>query len=99
MAQTASLLQRRESAAPDILQHLVLQPDAWLEQRGKTKGVTYHLARAAGADLLGKAVYTRLRDIDAVRWPELVRAYVEQHDSIGNAERRVLLEPVVHCHP
>lgn len=91
LAQAAALLQRPEAATQDVLERLVLQPEAWLERRGKKKGVTYHLARGAAVDLPGKAVYTRARDIDAVRWPELIRAYVEQHGSINNAERRELL--------
>jgi len=87
----AALLQRPEGATQDVLERLVLQPGAWLERRGKKKGVTYHLARGAAVELLGKAVYTRARGIDAVRWPELIRAYVEQHGSINNAECRELL--------
>ena len=87
----ATLLQRTEAATRDVLERLVLQPEAWLERRGKKKGVTYHLARGPAVELLGKAVYTRARDIDAVRWPELIRSYVEHHGSINNAECRELL--------
>ncbi|MCG2767085.1 MAG: putative DNA binding domain-containing protein [Anaerolineae bacterium] len=91
LGQAAALLQRPEAATQDVLERLVLQPGAWLERRGKKKGVTYHLARGAAVELLGKAVYTRARGIDAVRWPELIRAYVEQHGSINNTECRELL--------
>lgn len=62
-----------------------------MERRGRKRGVTYHLSRGAASELLGKATYTRTRDIDAVRYPELVRAYVEQHGSINNSECRELL--------
>jgi ATP-dependent DNA helicase RecG len=86
-----ALLQRSENATRDILERLVLQPEAWLERRGRKKGVTYHLAQKAAVALQGKVVYTRSRDIDAVRWPELIRAYVEQHGSINNMECRQLL--------
>lgn len=54
-------------------------------------GHSSHLARGAAVELLDKAVYTRARGIDAVRWPELIRAYIEQHGSISNAECRELL--------
>ena len=86
-----ALLQRSESATQDILERLVLQGDAGLERRGKKKGVTYHLAQNAAVSLQGKVVYTRSRGIDAIRWPEMVRAYVEQHGSINNTECRQLL--------
>ena len=91
LGQAVALLQRPEAATQDVLERLVLQPEAWLERRGKKKGVTYHLARGAAVELLGKAVYTRARGIDAIRWPELIHAYVEQHGSINNAECRELL--------
>jgi ATP-dependent DNA helicase RecG len=65
--------------------------DAWLERRGSKRGVTYHLSREAAAAFHGKAAYTRGRGIDAVRWPELIRAYAEQHGSISNRECRDLL--------
>ena len=85
------LLQRSESATRDTLERLALQPETWLERRGKKKGVTYHLAQNAAVALQGSVVYTRLRDIDAVRWPEMIRAYVERHGSINNTECRQLL--------
>jgi ATP-dependent DNA helicase RecG len=91
LTQAAALLQRPQAATQDVLERLVLQPEAWLERRGKQKSVTYHLARGPAVKLLGKAVYTRARGIDAVRWPELIRTYVEQHGSINNAECRELL--------
>ncbi|MCS6926524.1 MAG: hypothetical protein NZ578_11555 [Candidatus Binatia bacterium] len=54
---------------------------------------TSHLNRSAASELLGKATYTRIRGIDAVRYPELIRAYGEQHGSISNSECRELLGP------
>lgn len=87
----ARLCQRPEEAVRDILERLSLQADAWLERRGRKKGVTYHLSRSAASELLSKAAYTWIRGIDAVRYPELIRTYVEQHGSISNAECRELL--------
>lgn len=90
-AQAAKLLQRSEAASRDILERLAVQPNPWLERRGKKKGVTYHLARSTAVLLQSKAFYTRTRGIDAIRWPEMIRAYVEQHGSINNTECRDLL--------
>lgn len=91
VATAAWLCQRPYEAMRDILEGLVLQPDAWLERRGRKNGVTYHLNPNAASHLLSKATYTRTRDIEAVRYPELIRAYVEQHGSINNKECRQLL--------
>jgi ATP-dependent DNA helicase RecG len=91
VATASRLCQRPEEVMRDILEGLALQPGAWLERRGRKKGVTYHLSRSAATELLSKAAYTRTRDIDAVRYPELIRAYVEQHGSINNSECRELL--------
>jgi len=87
----AQICQRPPETMRDILEGLVLQPEAWLERRGRKTGVTYHLSPNAASELLSKAVYTRTRDIDAIRYPELIRAYVEQHGSINNKECRELL--------
>ncbi len=91
VATAARLVQRPEAAARGKLDRLTTAPHAWLERRGKRKGVTYHLSREAAAAFHGRAAYTRDRGIDAVRWPELIRAYIEQHGSISNRECRELL--------
>ena len=89
---TASrLLQRPEAAAKDKLDHLSSVPEAWLERRGKKKGVTYHLSREAAAALRSKAAYTKAKGIDRVRVPALIREYVDDHGSISNKECRELL--------
>ncbi|MCI0693830.1 putative DNA binding domain-containing protein [candidate division KSB1 bacterium] len=87
----AQICQRPYEAMRDLLEGLALQPEAWLEQRGKKKGVAYYLSPSAVSQLLSKAARTRTRDINAVRYPELIRAYVEQHGSIKNEECRELL--------
>ncbi len=87
----AKLCQRSDEKIRDILEGLAVQRGTWLERRGKKKGVTYHLSRSAASELLGKVAYTRTRDIDAVRYPELIRAYVQQHGFINNRDCRELL--------
>jgi ATP-dependent DNA helicase RecG len=90
-AAAARLCQLPEARVRDRLEQLCLQPDPWLERRGRQRGVTYHLARSAAAELLGKGVYSRSRAIDRVQWPVLIRRYVEEHGSISNNECRELL--------
>lgn len=63
-----------------------------LERRGQKRGVTYHLERSVAVELLGKVKYSQMKDIEAVRFPELIRQYVELHGSIGNQECRELLK-------
>lgn len=91
VARAATLLQRPETTTQDLLERLVLQPEAWLERHGRKKGVSYRLAPWVAAKLVGRAVYSRTRPIDRVRWAELVRRYVEEHGSISNSECRELL--------
>ena len=91
IATAARLCQLPEARAREQLDRICVAPNAWLEKRGRTKGVTYHLARWAASELLGKAISGRLRGIDRIRWPELIRQFVEQHESISNSECRALL--------
>jgi len=85
------LCQLPQDAISDRLESLCLSANPWLERRGKKRGVTYHLARSAAAQFLGRGVYSRSKAIDRVQWPVLIRQYVEDHGSINNAECRELL--------
>ena len=90
-ATAARLCQLPEARMRDRLEQLCLQPDPWLERRGRKRGVTYHLSRSAATEFVGKGVYSRSRAIDRVQWPALIRHYVEEHGSISNSECRELL--------
>lgn len=90
-AAAARLCQLPEARMRDRLEQLCLQPDPWLERRGRKRGVTYHLSRSAAAAFIGKGIYSRSRAIDRVQWPVLIRRYVEEHGSISNRECRELL--------
>jgi len=85
------LCQRSEDEMKALLDERTLSEKRFLEKRGKRTG-TYHLDRAIAVNLLGKAMYSQLRDIDAVRFPEMIRQYVIDHGSIGNSECRELLK-------
>lgn len=91
VGEASVLLQVDQSSAKDFLDDLVGSPMQMLEKRGKKKGVTYHLERSIAVELLGKSRYARMKDIDAIRFPEMIRQYVEQHGSISNRECRELL--------
>lgn len=90
-ATAARLCQLPEARMRDRLEQLGLQPEPWLERRGRKRGVTYHLSRSAAAEFVGKGVYSRSRAIDRVQWPALIHRYVEEHGSISNSECRELL--------
>lgn len=85
------LLQLPREDARAVLDHLALPQVGILERRGKTKAATYHLTKSVANDLLGKAAYTRGKGVDAIRFRELVREYVEDHGAITSAECRELL--------
>lgn len=90
-ASAADLLQLPRDDARGVLDQLAQPATGVLERRGKTKATTYHLNRAVARDLLGKPGYTRLKGIDPIRYPEMVRAYVLDHGSITSGECRELL--------
>jgi len=91
VSEASKLCQRDESEMRLILDELASSKRKLLERRGKKSGITYHLERSVAVELLGKARYSRIRDIEEVRFPEMVKRYVELHDSISNRECRELL--------
>jgi len=91
VGEASVLLQVDQSFSRNILDDLVASPIQMLEKRGRKKGVTYHLAPPIAVELLGKSRYARMKDIDAIRFPEMIRQWVEQHGSINNRECRELL--------
>jgi len=67
------------------------QPNGILERKGKTLAATYHLAKGVAKDLLGKAAYTKVRGLDPIRYQEMVKAFLEDHERITPRECRELL--------
>jgi len=90
-ATAAKLCQLPEARMKDRLDQVCLRSNPWLERRGKARAATYNLSRSAAAEFVGRGVYSRLRAIDRVQWPALIRRYVEEHGSINNSECRELL--------
>lgn len=62
-----------------------------MERRGHTITATFHLAKGVATALKGKAAYTRTRGLNPVRYAELVREYLKNHQRIVNAQLRELL--------
>lgn len=87
---SASELLQLSRSVRAILDRLSLT-NGILERKGKTLAATYHLAKGVAKDLLGKAAYTNVRGIDPIRYQEMVRAFLEDHDQITPRECRELL--------
>jgi ATP-dependent DNA helicase RecG len=85
------LLQTSHDEARSILDQLAQPRTGILEQKGRTKAATYHLAKGVAKDLLGKAAYTKTRGIDPIRYAEMIKIFVEHHGSISPQECRELL--------
>jgi ATP-dependent DNA helicase RecG len=90
-AKAAEILQLDRDAVRGVLDGLTLPPTAILERRGRTKAVTYHLAKVVASDLLGKSAYTAGRGINPVRYAEMVRVFLEDHQTITPKQCRELL--------
>jgi ATP-dependent DNA helicase RecG len=62
-----------------------------LERRGHSRPATYYLTKAVAKDLIGKAAYSSTKGINPVRYPELVKTFLLDHESITNRDCRELL--------
>lgn len=91
VAQAAIVLQLPRDDARRILEVMCLPPLGLLERKGHTASATFHLAKGVAKDLKGKAAYTRTRGLNPIRYAEMVREYLRDHQQIVNAELRELL--------
>jgi ATP-dependent DNA helicase RecG len=87
----SEICQREPEDMRRILDGLSSSTRKLLEKRGGRRG-TYHLDRTVAVELLGKARYSQMRDIEAVRFPEMIKHFVAIHGSISNKECRELLK-------
>lgn len=87
----AQLLQLSRDESRDALDKLTQVPAALLEGRGRTKAATYHLTKGVAIDLLGKAAYTEGRGISSLRYIEMIKMFLQDHDSITPKQCRELL--------
>ncbi len=91
VGQAADVLQLSRDDARRILEGMCAQPLNLIERKGHTASATFHLAKGIAKELKGKAAYTKTRGLNPVRYAELVREYLMDHQKIRNVELRELL--------
>jgi ATP-dependent DNA helicase RecG len=92
VGKAAEVLQLPKDDARSVLESMCSPPMNLLERKGgHTASATFYLAKGIAKDLKGKAAYTRTRGLNPVRYAELVREYLQDHQKIRNGELRELL--------
>jgi ATP-dependent DNA helicase RecG len=91
VTEVAQVLQLPKDEARQVLEAMCTSPLDLLERKGHTASATFHLAKGVAMALKGKAAYTRTRGLNPVRYAEMVREYLRDHQRIQNAELRELL--------
>lgn len=90
-AQAADVLQLSKDDARRVLEGMCQPPISLIERKGHTASATYHLAKGIATELKGKAAYTKTRGLNPVRYAEMLREYLNDHQQVGNADLRELL--------
>lgn len=91
VAEVAEVLQLQKDEAKQVLEAMCQPPLDLMERKGHTSAATYHLAKGVAKALKGKAAYTRTRGLNPVRYAEMVKVYLADHQRIDNAQLRDLL--------
>lgn len=91
VSQAAHVLQTSRDDARRVLDGMTFPELALIERRGHTASATFHLAKGIAKELKGKAAYTKTRGLNPVRYAEMVREYLRDHQTIRNRELRELL--------
>lgn len=91
VSDAATVLQTSREDARRVLDGMSLPTLALIERRGHTASATFHLAKGIAKELKGKAAYTKMRGLNPVRYAEMVREYLRDHQAIRNRELRELL--------
>lgn len=91
VSEAARVLQTSREDARRVLDGMSLPALALIERRGHTASATFHLAKGIAKELKGKAAYTKTRGLNPVRYAEMVREYLRDHQTIRNRELRELL--------
>jgi ATP-dependent DNA helicase RecG len=89
--EVAQVLQLPRDEGRLVLEAMCLPPLNLLERKGHTPAATFHLAKGVATALKGKVAYTRTRGLNPVRYAEMVREYLRDHQRIENAQMRELL--------
>lgn len=91
VSEAARVLQTSREDARRVLDGMSLPALALIERRGHTASATFYLAKGIAKELKGKAAYTKTRGLNPVRYAEMVREYLRDHQTIRNRELRELL--------
>lgn len=91
VSQAAEVLQLSRDEARRILDGMCLAPFDMIERKGHTASATFHLSKGIAKELKGKAAYTKTRGLNPVRYAEMAREYLTDHQHISNGELRQLL--------
>ena len=91
VAEAGRVLQLSREDARRVLDGMSLPDLGLIERRGHTASATFHLAKGIAKELKGKAAYTKTRGLNPVRYAEMVREYLRDHQTIRNRELRELL--------
>jgi ATP-dependent DNA helicase RecG len=75
----------------ELLEQMAQPPLQLLERKGHTATATFYLGKGIAKELKGKAAYTKTRGLNPIRYAEMAREYLNDHQSITNAELRDLL--------
>lgn len=89
--QAADVLQLSKDDARRVLDGMCQPPLNLIERKGHTASATFHLNKGIATELKGKAAYTKTRGLNPVRYAEMLREYLNDHQQVGNAELRELL--------
>ena len=90
-AQAADVLQLSKEDARRVLDGMCQPPMSLIERKGYMASATFHLAKGIATELKGKAAYTKTRGLNPVRYAEMLREYLNDHQQVGNAQLRELL--------
>ncbi len=91
VSEAAQVLQTSRDDARRVLDGMSLPALGLIERRGHTASATFYLAKGIAKELKGKAAYTKTRGLNPVRYAEMVREYLRDHQTIRNRELRELL--------
>jgi ATP-dependent DNA helicase RecG len=91
VSEAARVLQMSREDARRVLDEMSSPVLGLIERRGYTAAATFYLAKGIAKELKGKAAYTKTRGLNPVRYAEMVREYLRDHQTIRNRELRELL--------
>ena len=90
-ARGMDVLQLSAKDTLELLEQMAQPPLQLLERKGHTATATFYLGKGIAKELKGKAAYTKTRGLNPIRYAEMAREYLNDHQTIRNRELRDLL--------